>query len=98
MNGNTRIALFPAFVPIARLPCSHRARPSLPSPLESTGTTIRKSEDSNLHRGNVFLEPARLDNYYARLEFERHHTASRYRIGGGIQSVQSSSGVHQVHR
>ncbi|MCY3771953.1 MAG: TonB-dependent receptor [Gemmatimonadetes bacterium] len=40
-----------------------------PSLLEITGTTIRNPEDSNLYRGNVFLEPARLDNYDARLEW-----------------------------
>ncbi|MDE0064113.1 MAG: TonB-dependent receptor [Gammaproteobacteria bacterium] len=40
-----------------------------PSLLEITGTTIRNPEDSNLYRGNVFLEPARLDNFDARLEW-----------------------------
>ena len=40
-----------------------------PSLLEITGTTIRNPEDSNLYRGNVFLEPAKLDNYDARLEW-----------------------------
>lgn len=40
-----------------------------PSLLEITGTTIRNPEDSNLYRGNVFVEPARLDNYDARLEW-----------------------------
>ncbi len=40
-----------------------------PSLLEITGTTIRNPEDSNLYRGNVFLEPAGLDNYDARLEW-----------------------------
>ena len=50
-----------------RLACSKTVnRPSL---LEITGTTIRNPEDSNLYRGNVFLEPARLDNFDARLEW-----------------------------
>ena len=40
-----------------------------PSLLEITGTTIRNPEDSNLYRGNVFLEPARLDNFDARFEW-----------------------------
>ena len=34
-----------------------------PSLLEITGTTIRNPEDSNLYRGNVFLTPARVDNW-----------------------------------
>ena len=40
-----------------------------PSLLEITGTTIRNPEDSNLYRGNVFLEPAGLENFDARLEW-----------------------------
>ena len=40
-----------------------------PSLLEITGTTIRNPEDSNLYRGNVFLEPATLKNYDARWEW-----------------------------
>ena len=40
-----------------------------PSLLEITGTTIRNPEDSNLYRGNVFLQPASLQNLDARLEW-----------------------------
>ena len=40
-----------------------------PSLLEITGTTIRNQEDSNLYRGNVFLQPANLRNLDARLEW-----------------------------
>ncbi len=40
-----------------------------PSLLEITGTTIRNPEDSNLYRGNVFLQPADLDNFDARFEW-----------------------------
>ena len=40
-----------------------------PSLLEITGTTIRNPEDSNLYRGNVFLQPANLQNYDARWEW-----------------------------
>ena len=40
-----------------------------PSLLEITGTTIRNPEDSNLYRGNVFLQPAELDNVDARFEW-----------------------------
>ena len=40
-----------------------------PSLLEITGTTIRNPEDSNLYRGNVFLTPARVDNWDARWEW-----------------------------
>lgn len=40
-----------------------------PSLLEITGTTIRNPEDSNLYRGNVFLEPASLDNLDVRWEW-----------------------------
>ena len=40
-----------------------------PSLLEITGTTVRNPEDSNLYRGNVFLEPATVDNLDARWEW-----------------------------
>ena len=40
-----------------------------PSLLEITGTTLRNPEDSNLYRGNVFLEPANVDNFDARWEW-----------------------------
>ena len=40
-----------------------------PSLLEITGTTIRNPEDNNLYRGNVFLQPANLDNYDLRWEW-----------------------------
>ena len=40
-----------------------------PSLLEITGTTIRNPEDSNLYRGNVFLQPATLTNWDARWEW-----------------------------
>lgn len=40
-----------------------------PSLLEITGTTLRNPEDSNLYRGNVFLEPADLTNYDLRWEY-----------------------------
>ena len=40
-----------------------------PSLLEITGTTIRNPEDSNLYRGNVFLQPAELTNYDLRWEW-----------------------------
>ena len=40
-----------------------------PSLLEITGTTIRNQEDSNLYRGNVFLQPANLQSLDARLEW-----------------------------
>ena len=40
-----------------------------PSLLEITGTTIRNPEDSNLYRGNVFLQPATLKSYDARWEW-----------------------------
>lgn len=40
-----------------------------PSLLEITGTTIRNPEDSNLYRGNVFLQQAELSNYDFRWEW-----------------------------
>lgn len=40
-----------------------------PSLLEITGTTIRNPEDSNLYRGNVFLQPAELENLDIRWEW-----------------------------
>ena len=40
-----------------------------PSLLEITGTTVRNPEDSNLYRGNVFLEPATVDNLDVRWEW-----------------------------
>jgi TonB-dependent receptor len=40
-----------------------------PSLLEITGTTIRNPEDSNLYRGNVFLEPSNLESLDARWEW-----------------------------
>ena len=40
-----------------------------PSLLEITGSTIRNPEDQNLYRGNVFLEPADLENYDLRWEW-----------------------------
>ena len=40
-----------------------------PSLLEITGTTVRNPEDSNLYRGNVFLQPATVDNWDARWEW-----------------------------
>ena len=40
-----------------------------PSLLEITGTTIRNPEDSNLYRGNVFLEPADVENMDVRWEW-----------------------------
>ena len=40
-----------------------------PSLLEITGTTIRNPEDSNLYRGNVFLQQAELTNYDFRWEW-----------------------------
>ena len=40
-----------------------------PSLLEITGSTLRNPEDQNLYRGNVFLEPADLNNYDARWEW-----------------------------
>lgn len=40
-----------------------------PSLLEITGTTLRNPEDSNLYRGNVFLEPAELENLDIRWEW-----------------------------
>lgn len=40
-----------------------------PSLLEITGTTLRNPEDSNLYRGNVFLEPADLKNLDVRWEW-----------------------------
>ncbi len=40
-----------------------------PSLLEITGTTIRNPEDANLYRGNVFLQPAQLENYDFRWEW-----------------------------
>ena len=40
-----------------------------PSLLEITGTTLRNPEDSNLYRGNVFLQPAELENLDVRWEW-----------------------------
>lgn len=40
-----------------------------PSLLEITGSTIRNPEDSQLYRGNVFLQPAELTNYDLRWEW-----------------------------
>ena len=40
-----------------------------PSLLEITGTTIRNPEDSNLYRGNVFLQPAEVENLDVRWEY-----------------------------
>lgn len=40
-----------------------------PSLLEITGTTLRNPEDSNLYRGNVFLQPAEVDNLDGRWEW-----------------------------
>ncbi|KZX56140.1 hypothetical protein A3709_07070 [Halioglobus sp. HI00S01] len=40
-----------------------------PSLLEITGSTLRNPEDQNLYRGNVFLEPADVENYDARWEW-----------------------------
>ena len=40
-----------------------------PSLLEITGTTIRNPEDSNLYRGNVFLQPAEVENLDLRWEY-----------------------------
>ncbi len=40
-----------------------------PSLLEITGTTIRNPEDSNLYRGNVFLQPADVESIDARYEW-----------------------------
>lgn len=40
-----------------------------PSLLEITGTTIRNPVDSNLYRGNVFLEPADVENLDIRWEW-----------------------------
>ncbi len=40
-----------------------------PSLLEITGSTIRNPEDSNFYRGNVFLEPAELENLDIRWEW-----------------------------
>ncbi len=40
-----------------------------PSLLEITGSTLRNPEDQNLYRGNVFLEPADVDNIDLRWEW-----------------------------
>lgn len=40
-----------------------------PSLLEITGSTIRNPEDQNLYRGNVFLEPADVENLDLRWEW-----------------------------
>ncbi len=40
-----------------------------PSLLEITGSTLRNPEDQNLYRGNVFLEPADVDNWDLRWEW-----------------------------
>jgi len=40
-----------------------------PSLLEITGSTLRNPEDQNLYRGNVFLEPADVENFDLRWEW-----------------------------
>ena len=40
-----------------------------PSLLEITGTTLRNPEDQQFYRGNVFLEPANLENFDVRYEW-----------------------------
>ncbi len=57
------------FVSNMQLRIAYSSTLNRPSLLEITGTTIRNPEDSNLYRGNVFLEPATVDNWDARWEW-----------------------------
>ena len=57
------------FVNDMQLRIAYSSTLNRPSLLEITGTTTRNPEDSNLYRGNVFLQPANVDNFDARWEW-----------------------------
>ncbi len=57
------------FVNDMQLRIAYSSTLNRPSLLEITGTTIRNPEDSNLYRGNVFLQPATVDSWDARWQW-----------------------------
>ena len=57
------------FIPDMQIRLAYSETVNRPSLLEITGTTIRNPEDSNLYRGNVFLQPAEVENLDARWEW-----------------------------
>ena len=57
------------FVHDMQLRLAYSSTLNRPGLLEITGTTIRNPEDSNLYRGNVFLQPASVDNLDLRWEW-----------------------------